>query len=361
MNKRTEFWTNIAASDPRAVGAEAKSLEDDGWDGAVMVDSQCMFPEVWGSLMLAAHATSRIKLATAVTNPITRHPSVTASAAASLQLASGGRAVLGIGRGDSALAYVGASPLPIAAFEHYLEVLQTYLRGELVEMADASAMVVNAKAGFDNLAIGSGPAGSSLKWLADYDLPKVPVESFATGPKAIASSARVAERVMLGLAGEISRVAWGAEIARAAARDAGRDVGVGCVVLAMPHEDVATARDLARPTVSTMARFSVMNNKVIGPATPAQTDTLLKIAAVYDMNKHGAGAAAQTTVADDDFIDQFGVVGTVDTCVERLQQFVDLGLDRVTLVRPYTATSEGDHSYRLLVDEVLPRVVRREN
>lgn len=356
MQKRTEFWTNFTAKDPRETSAQAAQLEADGWDGAVMVDSQCMFPEVWSYLTIAAQSTSRMKLATAVTNPITRHPSVTAAAASTIQLLSGGRAVLGVGRGDSALAYVGASPMPISAFGHYLEILQTYLRGEEVSMEDASAMVVNATVGFKNLAIGSGPSGSSLKWLAEYDLPKVPVEAFATGPKAIAAAAQTADTVILGLAAEINRVAWGVDLARTAATGAGREgVGVGCVVMAVPHEDIALARDAARATVATMSRFSVMNNKVVGPATDRQAATMLKIAEVYDMNKHGA-AAAQTQVIDDEFVDEFAIVGDVDTCVKRLIEFVDLGLERMTLWLPYTRDEALNHSYSLLVNEVLPRV-----
>src|SRR4051795_8941889 len=105
MTKRTEFWTNFTSKDAREAPAEARRLEADGWDGAVMVDSQCMFPDVWTYLTACALATNRMKLATGITNPITRHPSVTAAAAASLQLLTNGRAVLGIGRGDSALAY----------------------------------------------------------------------------------------------------------------------------------------------------------------------------------------------------------------------------------------------------------------
>lgn len=355
MTKRTEFWTNFTSSDPREAATEAARLEADGWDGAVMVDSQAMYPEVWTYLATCAQATTRITLATGVTNPLTRHPSVTAAAAASLQVISNGRAVLGIGRGDSALAYVGASPMPIARFEHYLEVLQTYLRGEMVSMEDASSMLVDARVGFHDLAIGSGPAGSSLKWLAGYDVPKVPIESFSTGPKAIASSARVAETVVLGLAAEINRVAWGVDLARTAAADAGKEVGVGCVVIAMPQEDIRIAREIVKPTVATMARFSVMNNKVIGPATDAQAHIMLKIAGVYDMNRHGE-MAPQTQMVTDEFVDQFAIVGSVEKCIDRLGGLMDLGLDRMTLVVPYTRTPEVAHSYELLVNEVLPKL-----
>jgi alkanesulfonate monooxygenase SsuD/methylene tetrahydromethanopterin reductase-like flavin-dependent oxidoreductase (luciferase family) len=41
--------------------------------------------------------------------PVTRHPAVVASAMASLQVESGGRAVFGLGRGDSSLSQLGIS------------------------------------------------------------------------------------------------------------------------------------------------------------------------------------------------------------------------------------------------------------
>jgi 5,10-methylenetetrahydromethanopterin reductase len=50
-------------------------------------------------MAIAAHVTDRIQLGTGVTNPYTRHPAVAAGAVASIQGESGGRAVLGIGRG----------------------------------------------------------------------------------------------------------------------------------------------------------------------------------------------------------------------------------------------------------------------
>ena len=49
-----------------------------------------------------------------VTNPVTREPAVTARAYATLQDISGGRMVMGIGRGDSAVRVMGRKPTPIA-------------------------------------------------------------------------------------------------------------------------------------------------------------------------------------------------------------------------------------------------------
>ena len=40
--------------------------------------------------------------------------------------------VLGIGRGDSALAHLGRAPARLAWFERYLANLQAYLRGDAI-------------------------------------------------------------------------------------------------------------------------------------------------------------------------------------------------------------------------------------
>src|SRR5262249_2597646 len=89
----------------RAGGAEAA-----GFAGLAVVASQNLAGDPWVGLALAARESARIRLGTAVTNPVTRHPAVTAAAAVTLQVASAGRFVHGIGRGDSALAHPGRAP-----------------------------------------------------------------------------------------------------------------------------------------------------------------------------------------------------------------------------------------------------------
>ena len=63
--------------------AHAYAVEEDGWDGMLFTPTQILSMEVFGSLYLAASATSRLELGTAVTNLVTRHPAVMASAFAS--------------------------------------------------------------------------------------------------------------------------------------------------------------------------------------------------------------------------------------------------------------------------------------
>jgi len=99
-----EIWTTSVAS-PRSTARVAQDLEAAGWDGLLVVDSQNLSGDPYVALALAGSVTSRIGLGTGVTNNVTRHASVTACSITSVDRVSNGRAVLGIGRGDSALAH----------------------------------------------------------------------------------------------------------------------------------------------------------------------------------------------------------------------------------------------------------------
>lgn len=351
-----KFWTAINDKDPRAVASRAAQFERDGWDGAVLVDSQCLFPEVWCLLAVCAQATKTISLSVGVTNPITRHPSVTASAAATVQMLSGGRFVLGVGRGDSALAYIGAAPMIMGRFESSLEMLQRYLRGEMVSLEEAGALVHGAERSFEKVALHDAPSGSSITWLEKFDVPKVPLEAMVTGPKAIQAAARVADSVVFLVGAEADRVRWAIETAREAAQAAGRDraaLEMGAYVCVVPHSDVNVAREMARGYAASMARFSIMNKTVVGPTHGKQREILEKIAQVYDMNAHGRGGA-QGEVVDAEFIDQFTIAGPPEKCIARLKELIDVGVDRFTMPLPQIESPDMDEAYRLLCTEVLP-------
>jgi 5,10-methylenetetrahydromethanopterin reductase len=96
---------------PDGMKAHASVVEEDGWDGLLFTDTQNLSIDVFGSLYLAASATSRLELGTAVTNLVTRHPAVMASAFASLHHVSGGRAHIGVGRGERRWSWSGSNPL----------------------------------------------------------------------------------------------------------------------------------------------------------------------------------------------------------------------------------------------------------
>src|SRR3954454_23410391 len=142
---------------PKVAVRQAERAEASGWDGLLLVDSQNLAGDCYIGLALAAHATSTLRLATGVTNPFTRHPAVTAGAIATVQAESEGRAVLGIGRGDSALAHLGLAPAPAATFRTFLQQGQGDRRGEDVQLDPSSSI--------DRLGLAGQPATSRLHWL----------------------------------------------------------------------------------------------------------------------------------------------------------------------------------------------------
>ena len=355
MGHRLQFWTTTVAI-PHRAAAMAAHFEAQGWDGMLVVDSQNLAGDPYVTLAMAATGSSRLGLGTGVTNPVTRHAAATATAIAGVHRLSGGRAVLGIGRGDSALAHLGHSPARVAWFERYLANLQSYLGGDEVSFAD-SGIPAEVAPPLDDLGLAEAPSASRIEWInPDH---KVPVEVAATGPRVIAAAARHAERVMFALGAEPARVAWGIETARAVAADAGRELGdldLGAYVTVVPHPDVTTARRLASTGTSLFARFSVMDGEIRGPADADQRAVLRDIHDRYDMTMHARPGGAQTGALTDEFIDRFAIVGDAEHCVSRLEELVQLGITRVAVNGVgLGATGPAAEAAELLEREVMPR------
>ena len=86
-------------------------LEDRGVEELWLIDSQLAMKDAYIGLALAAQQTETMRLGTGVSNLITRHPTVTANGIAAIAELSGGRALLGLGAGDSAVYGLGARPV----------------------------------------------------------------------------------------------------------------------------------------------------------------------------------------------------------------------------------------------------------
>lgn len=354
-----EFW-RVGQTTPRAIGVDAPQLERDGWDGLLIADSQCVIGDSYVALAIAAQATSTIKLGVGVTNPVTRHPSVTASAAAGVQELSGGRVVLGIGRGDSSLAHIGLAPASPAVFENYVRTVQTYLGGGRVPFAQLDRA---GRRPSTELAGAGIPEESRLRWL-NPDLPRVPVDVAASGPAAIGVAARHGDRVTFGVGAGHDRLSWAIETARAARADAGLDpatLSMGAYVNVVAHPDEGVALELAATGVTMFSRFSIMHGKTSGPVTESARSALEKVSHSYDLREHGSGDARHRNSVDADYIASFGVVGTPAQCADRLARLSELGLDRVMILGGFASTSAQARadlqlSREVLAAEVFPAV-----
>src|SRR5919109_676321 len=144
-----EVWLHAFANAGR-VAPRARQAEAWGYTGLLVADSQCLNADVWVELALAAAATRRLRVGPGVAAGRVR-----------------GRAVVGVGRGDSAVTKLGRRPVPEPAYARFLARLAALLRGESVEI-DGTAVTVAAAA--------HGPPP--------------PIDVAAAGPRVIGDAAR---------------------------------------------------------------------------------------------------------------------------------------------------------------------------
>ncbi len=311
----------------------ARAAEAWGFEGMLLADSQNLNAEIWVELALAAAATERLRLGPGVTNPATRHPAVTASAAATLQVESGGRVVLGIGRGDSALRQIGREPVHVAELERALVAIQAYLRGEDAEL--------------------DGFTGR-LAWLAGAPAaPKVPVAVAASGPHVIELAARHAEQVDFTLGAEPERLRWAAGVARAVSAE----VSLGAFVNVAVDPDPARARELVRGSAAIFARFSAEGAPPDGLSEVTRAG-IEEIAAGYDESKHGQASAVHASSLADAFVERFAIAGDPERVTERLLGLRELGIERAIVVPCSLDTDPAAlaRSNELFASEVLPHL-----
>ena len=329
-----------------AVGQRA---EAEGFDGISFGDTQNIAADPFAGLCLAATRTERLGLMVGVTNPVTRLPAVVASAIATVQVESGGRAVLGLGRGDSSLGHVGRVPASVDVTGQFAEDVQAYLRADVVD-------------------IDGYP--SQIPWIGQTGQPKVPLDVAATGPRMLALGARSAERLTVNVGALADRVAWAVDIARqvrqATARPAA-PLSLGAYLVVAAHPEVRVARQLARGSVAPYAHFSGMPGSPSTGLSDEDRAVIEAVTADYGVSGHstrhpsesvrrGEQQALHVQHLDDGFLDRFGVVGTPAHCAAKLGELAALGLERVLLVegRDAAAPEEERRAHRCLVEDVLP-------
>src|SRR5262245_65529174 len=109
---------------PLEGGRIARESEELGFDVQLFGENHAMAADVFGELRAAAAATRHIRLLAGPVNFVTRDPGVIASAIAPIQILSGGRAICGIARGDSAGALARRRPPPPAGLGRDLGILR---------------------------------------------------------------------------------------------------------------------------------------------------------------------------------------------------------------------------------------------
>jgi len=336
------------------IGRLAREFEDDGWDGLAVGEAHGLLPDPYATLAVAAAATTRLKLGTAVAVPL-RHPLLAAGAMATLQGISNGRARFCLGRGDGAVKVLRQKPMRVAEFEQYLQRLQGFLGREVVDL-DGTPV--------------------SMARLDDIDpslqLERPRVDVAATGPKTIEAAARWADGISFSVGADLGRLEDSLRSARAVCEGAGKDpdgLELGCFVqVAVTDDDDATAREAIRGLVVTHARFSGFEAKPTGAVDDERHEryrhAVTVMADVYHAERGGATRTEGGLPGEIDFypleagadelIDQFAIAGPPEYCAVRLQEIVALGFARIYIGTRAVGVDLAERNARRIGRDVLP-------
>jgi len=323
----------------------AVEIESLGFDALLCPDTQCLSPEPYGQLSLAAARTTRLFLGTGVTNPVTRDASVTAGALATLQVESNGRARCGIGRGDSSAAHIGRRNATTAELRTYVEQVRGYLKGDVVMR---------------------GETASRMRWLEPGELPTVPLDLACTGPATIRMAADVADRITFAVGSAPERIEWALKTLDARLKETGRDratLRVGAYVNLVCDPDEKRAINLGRMISGMVAHFAGMKDSPVEHLPPQLKDLAIRMKSGYDMARHAQNEGGHLQMVDDQFVDWFSICGPPAKCFDRLQALIGLGLDHVNLLggspvpTPHGARQEAMiQQTRLFAEKVMPRL-----
>ena len=128
----------------RIVGL-TRQAESAGFKYGWIFDSHVLWKEPYPLLTLMATNTQRMRLGTCVTNPATRDLTVTASLFATLNLISGGRMELGIGRGDSSRRVMGKKPVSWSQLEAAVKEFRDLTSGREVQHDSQPTRLIGRK------------------------------------------------------------------------------------------------------------------------------------------------------------------------------------------------------------------------
>ena len=319
-----KFGVTMFPNNLEAVAGGARLAEEMGFDYVGVADSQSLARELYVTLGVVAASTERVMLGPTVSNPLTRHPAVAASAIASINELSKGRAFMGLGSGDSAVLNLGLRPARLAELHHYIQSVREMLAGETAEFRGDRAHV---------------------RWSSTA----IPIAMSAEGPRTLAMAGSVADAAIIhtGLTTDVLQdtVARIREGERAAGREQGA-AGVWAFAKCNIDDDRDEAIEEIKMALAASGhhafRFTLEGKNV--PEEYREAVSILHHE--YEAAEHEqVGQTRNATLTDelgltDYFADRFAIVGTPEECRIKTRAIFDAGVDvlLITAIGPSPST-----------------------
>jgi 5,10-methylenetetrahydromethanopterin reductase len=280
--------------------AFVRGLEAEGVRRLWVIDSQLAIKDVYAGLVVAAMNTQRLGLGTGVTNAVTRHPSVTANSIAAVNDISHGRAILGLGAGDSALYGIGLKPQKVAEVEEAIAYFRSSIGSIPIHLAVSQERMCRLAGRVADGAIVMGPAEPEMVR---------------------------------------RQVEW--------IRSGGRDVEVAFI--APTSTDIEDVRSWA----STQARL-MTHYKEFPESLERFRGEIRRSAETYDYSEHLSTTADHTAAVSDDLVRALAVVGTAAECAARLRELKACGVD--SFIFPLAGRNRLDR-WRRLKTEIFDHII----
>lgn len=282
-----------------------------GYARAWLVDGQMLWHDVWIYLALGLDATEQIAFGPAVTNPFTRHLTVTASAAATLDQLYPGRFLLGLGRGDNAVRTLGLEPVPTRVLYETVPQIRALAAGEEIALNGREVRI---------------------RWAEQAD---VPIMLAATGPKNLRAAGALADIVMVYVGVHPDAVRWAIDHVRAGAEEAGRDpdaVEISLLTAMWVDDDQEAAWDRCRWAPAACANHVAdVARRNAAHGMPERMTRLVQARDDYDYYAgHLDSTAEHTAYLTGELIDDFALAGSAEKVLARLAELAALGVHEVS-------------------------------
>jgi probable F420-dependent oxidoreductase len=318
--------------EPARLIALTRQAEAAGFGYGWIFDSHVLWKEPYPLLTLMALNTARMRLGTCVTNPATRDPSVTASVLATLNVISGGRMDLGIGRGDSARRVLGKKPTTLAQLGEAVRIIGDLANGRPTD--------------YDGEQIRFDWAQGPLPvWIAGY------------GPQALRLTGRIADGVILQFA-DPDLIRWCLGFVREGAEAAGRDPAAIKVMAAAPvwvADDLAVARDRVRWFPALVSNHVVDLIARYDPSElPEALTAYVRDRSSYDYQHHAEVGSDNAEFVANDVVDRFCIVGPVEEHRRRLRELAAAGVDQFNI---YLMSGDEEATLEVYGREIVPGLV----
>jgi F420-dependent oxidoreductase-like protein len=305
-------------TNPADLIALAQEAERLGYDSAWAA-------EAWGTdaatvLSWLAATTSTLKIGSAIFQIPARTPTNTAMTAATLDLMSGGRFLLGLGvSGPQVVEGWHGEPWgkPLTKMREYVEIVRTVLRRETVEHEGAHYSIPYSGPGATGL-------GKPLKLMARPLRPDIPIYLAVFKPRAVELAAEIADGWLpIFFSPERARKTFPAPFAR-------EDFDIAPAVPALVSDDVESARDALRPYYALYVGGMGARGKNFYNDLVSSYGFEAEAKQIQDLFLDGRQRDAAAAVPDR-LIDEMTLIGPPDRIADRLAAWKDSGATTILI------------------------------